>query len=397
MTASRRAFPGWSVPDQSWAGAVAYHALRWLPLVCVAVLTYLIFPLPGHITAPAVRVGEIADQTITAPFYFVVTKSDAERALEGEARAMAARPVYRFDAAAYDSVMVQVDTLFANLDVAAQDGVEEVQQTAGTVGARLGRAEGAYLLDRSRRLAVKAALASFLRGTLSQGVADGGRLRGDPSRYVSLRRGDVERVIPRDSILTFPDLMARAEDPGAGVSDEVGRRIVRQLTAALYRPTIVPDPLLTNMRREQLRASVDTVKYAVPAGERIVVAGQAVSQEARDKLIGLRNELHRRGEDAVVARSVAGGLLYNAIILATFWVLILLYRPESYAQLREMVFFGVLFGLVVLLSGALTRVFPWRPELIPIPFAAILLTVLYSGRVGLVGAVTLAILRWALP
>ncbi len=397
--AERRGFAGWHLSHQSWGGAVAYHALRWLPLVLVAVITYYVFPLPAHLAAPALRVGEIADQAVTAPFFFVVPKSDGERALEGEAKALTARPVYRFDPEAYDSVMTQIDSLFANLAVAAQDGIEEVQAVGAAAGVRLGKSEAEYLTDPGRRRLMKTALASFLKGTLSQGVADAATIRSESSRFLALRHGEAERVVPRDSILTFPDLMARAEEPHPGVVDEVGRRTVRQLTAALYRPTIVADPGLTNVRREQLRASVDSVKYSVPAGERIIVAGQPATAEARDKLLGLREELHRRGQDAVVARGVIGGILYNAIILATFWGLILLYWRESYHQLREMIFFGVLFALVVLASGALTRVFPWQPELIPIPFAAILVTMLYGGRTAVFAVIMLAMLlggQWAL-
>ena len=58
-----------------------------------------------------------------------------------------------------------------------------------------------------------------------------------------------------------------------------------------------------------------------------------------------------------------------------------------------------MFSFVVLLSGTLTHLFPWRPELIPIPFAAILVTMLYDGRTAVFAAMTLAILlggQWAL-
>jgi putative nucleotidyltransferase with HDIG domain len=64
-----------------------------------------------------------------------------------------------------------------------------------------------------------------------------------------------------------------------------------------------------------------------------------------------------------------------------------------------MVFFAALFALVILLTAGLAQVFPGRPELVPIPFAAILVTMLYNGRIGVFAAVTLAILldgQWAL-
>src|ERR687894_158663 len=91
--------------------------------------------------------------------------------------------------------------------------------------------------------------------------------------------------------------------------------------------------------------------------------------------------------------------MYNAIVLSAFWMLIVFYRRESYIELRQMAFFAGLFALVVLLTGGLAGLFPGRPELVPIPFAAILVTMLYNGRIGVFAAVILAILldgQWAL-
>jgi putative nucleotidyltransferase with HDIG domain len=387
--AARRSLPAWAL----------YHALRWTPVLVVAGIAFWAFPLPGRLATPTLHVGEAAPQTVTAPFFFVVPKSDAERALEGESRASGSRPVYRFDAGAYNTVIAQADTFFGRLDGIAIRSPDDVRGVAAALGVRLDPEEAQYLADPTKRRALQTAISDVLRGAIAQGIADAAVLRAEPSRWVMLRRGDAERAIERDSVGTFADFMAEAERPRAGVDDEVGRRLLRQLVAAFYRPTVVYDAGLTAARREELRAGVDSVKYAVAAGERIVTQGQPVTEEARDKLAGLQDELRRRGEDRVVARTVMGGLLYNAIILSTFWLIILLYRRESYDQLREMLFFGALFGFVVLLSGALTHVFPWRPELIPVPFAAILVTMLYDGRTAVFAAMTLAILlggQWAL-
>ncbi len=384
---------------RSWRERVVSHGARWAPLLGVAVLTHLVFPSPTRVATPAPAVGESVDATVTSPFHFQVLKSDAERALEGEARAMAARPVYQFDAPVYDSVVAGVDSFFARLELAAQDDVGEMRDEAAAAGVRLGRVEAELLMDGERRRAIRSALKQFLGGMLSQGVADAGTMRAEPSRVVALRRGEAEQLVPRDSILTFVDLMARVEGPHAGVSDEVGRRAIRQLTAAFYRPTVVFDPWLTRLRREEVRSSVDSVKYVVAAGERIAVGGQTITEETRHKLLGLQGELRRRGAEGGATRAFVGGVLYNAIILSTFWLLLLLYRRESYDRLREMAFFGVLFGLVVLLAATLTQLFPWRPELIPIPFAAIIISMLYNGRTAVFAAVMLAILlggQWAL-
>lgn len=87
-----------------------------------------------------------------------------------------------------------------------------------------------------------------------------------------------------------------------------------------------------------------------------------------------------------------GPLIYDFIILAVFWLLIANYRRETYAQLREMLFFAVLFSLAIVLSDLLDGLFPARAEPLPIPLAAMLLTLLYNGRIAITGAITLAFL-----
>jgi putative nucleotidyltransferase with HDIG domain len=96
---------------------------------------------------------------------------------------------------------------------------------------------------------------------------------------------------------------------------------------------------------------------------------------------------------------IIGPLLYDAALPGVFWLLLLFYRRETWDSLREMSFFTGLFVLVIALSGLLQHEVPGRPELIPISFAAILVTVLYHGRLSVFAAVTLAIvvgLQWEL-
>lgn len=378
---------------------VRFHSARWGLLAAVAVLTHLGFPAPASLSTPPVELEAAAGREIIAPFPFAVLKSDEEIAREGDARANTIRPVYRFSPTSGDSALAAMRTFFARLETGRTDAQQELASTGTGPRVRIHADEAAYLTDGAQREELQGLLSGYLTAMLARGVADAGVMRAEPSPLVSLRRGDSERIVPRDSLLTFADLMSRAEEVDPGPSTELGRRLFRKLTAAFYRPTVVPDQELSANRRDQARLEIDSVKYQVAAGERLVAAGEPISPEARDKILALRAELQRRGLDGFVSRTVAGPLLYNAIILSTFWLLLLLYRRESYNEIREVAFFAALFGLVVLLSAVLSRLFPDRPELLPIPFAAILITMLYNGRLALYAAVTLAILlggQWVL-
>ncbi|MEP6572471.1 MAG: HDIG domain-containing metalloprotein [Gemmatimonadota bacterium] len=90
--------------------------------------------------------------------------------------------------------------------------------------------------------------------------------------------------------------------------------------------------------------------------------------------------------------TTVGAILYNCLILSIFWLLLAFYRRETYVHFHEVSFIAGLFALVVLLSAAILHIFPDRPELLPISFAAILLTMLYNGRLAVYAAATLAML-----
>jgi len=389
---------------QSWSWAspgerLRFHLVRWAPLLAVALLTYMAFPPPIGIGAPVPAVGEISKRAVVAPFAFEVRKSPEEIAREGQSRALTAQPVYRFSATAYDSSLASARGFFAELERASESGGPDAVEAAIASRVRLGPQETRYLVDSTSRRRLQEVATHFLAEGLQRGVADAGAMRSEVSKDISLRRGETERIVPRDSILTFADLMEQAEAAGTNLPTAAGQRTLRRLVGAFYRPTVVLDPFITADRREQLRGSVDPVKYSVRTGERILRAGEPVTDEARAKLISLREEHRRRGTGGLALRSAAGALLYNATVLSAFWLLIVFYKRESYAQLREMAFFAGLFAMVVLLTAGLVSLFPGRPELMPIPFAAILVTMLYNGRIGVFAAVTLAILldgQWAL-
>ncbi|MBA3260467.1 MAG: HDIG domain-containing protein [Gemmatimonadales bacterium] len=397
---SRRPAP--AAPEAPFTGSlrerIRYHAVRWAPLLATAVFTYALFPVPVGVIAPLPRVGQVASRTVVAPFGYQVRKTTEEIAREGESRALTAQPVYRFSPTAYDSALASARSYFADLERASAAGADSVRARA-TTQVSLSPGETAYLADVHQRRQLQEVVTHFLAEALSRGVADAGVIRGEASPRVTLRRGDGERVIPRDSVRTFADLMEEAEAAGIVIDDGAGQRALRRLVGAFYVPTVVPDIPLTTARREQLRASVDPIRYNVRPGDGLVSAGEPVTEEGRVKLAGLYDELHQRGTDRFWVRGAIGALLYSVIVLGAFWLLMLFYRRETYSEARQMAFFGGLFSGVVLMTAGLTHLFPGRPELLPIPFAAILVTLLYNGRIGVFAALTLAVLldgQWAL-
>lgn len=380
-------------------GPLRYHGVRWLLLVFVAVVTYAMFPAPAAGPGQVPAIGAIAPRDVIAPVPFMVPKSPEQLEREGDALARTVRPVYRFSATAYDSAVGAVQGFFRALEAAAPTDPEAVQRAAAGSAVRLAEADAAVLADPDARRAIADLVTAVLGGALSRGVADAGVIRGEPSRMLLLQRADEETLTARDSIRTFADLVEMADRAGQRLGSEDAARTVRRLVAAFYRPTIVLDAELTERRRQQLRQSVDSVRYTVRAGERLATSDQVVTDEAHAKLTALAQELEDQEIENVALRTAFGTILFNIVVLTPFWLLLALYRRETYADLRHMMFFALLFAGVVLLSAAVHGLFDDRPELLPIPLAAMLITMLFNGRIALMAVMSLSILlggQWAL-
>ena len=216
---------------ESLSDRIKFHVVRWIPLLVTALVTYTLFPPPSGVLSRVPELGRRVDRTVVAPFPYQVRKTTDEMAREGEARALTAQPVYRFSPTAYDSALAAARDFFADLDRASAQGPELMRAVAAGQ-AHLGPEEAQYLSDPARRRAMRELVTHFLGETLSRGVADAGVIRGEPSRQITLRRNDSERVVARDSILTFADLMEQAEAAGIVVEDPAGQRTLRRIVGA---------------------------------------------------------------------------------------------------------------------------------------------------------------------
>jgi cyclic-di-AMP phosphodiesterase PgpH len=372
---------------------VRYHGSRWAWVVGLAALAYVSFPSSASHVAPLLKPGAVAEREVIAPFTFPVTKSDHDLAREAEQLAGTVKPIYEFQQRALDSATIALHALFAGLENASgQGGAEALIRMAEGAGVVLTVPEAAYLARGAKRRSIEKALAELFGRTLAVGVTAPGVLQVEQAPEVIVRRRSSETSVPQRQVLTYTQYLARARaahpDKGSSVADAVYLR----LAGYLFRPTLLLNALETERRRDELRGSVDPSKYIVRAGDRIVGAHEVVTNEAHEKLVALHHELVRQG--AAMSRSwggVFGPLLRDSLILSIFWVMMAFYRRETYSERRQVTLIGSLFGLVLLQAAAVARFFPQHPEIIVLPFTATMMTVLFNGRVSMIGAMILAI------
>ena len=371
---------------------VRYHLVRWVWVPALALVAQIAFPSSSADVAPLLEPGAQSDKEIVAPFNFVVNKSEDELQREAEELAATAKPIYEFRQHAYDSTATTMAAFFSAVDAAADQGPQAIIHAASDYGVPLTPQEAAYLSKGGKRRPLEQALDRLSDRTLAQGVTGPGVLQGEQSRELIVRRGSTESSVQRDQVLTFAQYLNRAKqlhpDAGSSVGDVLYLKLVRQF----FRPTLIPKPLETERRRNELRGSVDPSKYIVRAGDRIVGAHEVVTNEAHERLLTLHQELLRRGAATTYSiRGVIGPLLRDSLIIVIFWVLLVFYRRETYRDLRQVALIGGLFAVLRTQAGLVARFYPAHPEVVFMPFLAMMMTVLFNGRVSMIAAMILAV------
>ncbi len=379
------------------ASRYAYHSARWAPLAGLALLTYALFPMAGGFTVSVPNVGDISTEEVIAPFDFDVFKTDAEMQREGEALAAQFPPIYDYRPGVADSIATHVIEVFSLLEGGA-DTASTLLDIARSVDLPLSASEASYFQDPQIRRRFRNSLLSMIRSNLALGVAASNTIENETHVEVFLRRDTSEVRMNRDSITTRAQYLNRLMEYHPDANSAGGELLFVKLLNRFFRATVVPNVAATESARAEARASVDSIKDHVRENERIINSNEIVTDERRDRLLGLQQALVDR-EDLGRASlgGIVGQVLTNGLVVAVFWLLLLLYLPNIYSELRHMLVLAALMAIVILGAAANYRFIHPGAELIPIPFAALVMTVLFNGRIAMVAAMVMAVLLGFLP
>lgn len=373
-----------------------FHGTRIAIGIALASLAYLLFPGAPAERVPVYDVGAVASSSVIAPFAFAVPKPPAELERERAELARAAEPIFAYSAATLDSSLTDLRRFAAAIEAAANDpdpraALEAVRNAAAAFQVRLTPDEAAYLLRPAERAAILRAVGQVYERWSATGVAPSGVLdsvRGD----VIVRAPGGERRIRADAIMTFSALVTRARQVHPAPTSQAGDAVYLRVLGAFFRPTLRPDATATRLRVDELVRSVKPNRFEVRAGEKIVGANEVVSPEDHEKLRALASELAARpGTDRGVGRA-AGGIFLNFVILAVLGIVLAMFRREVYENIRFIGLFASVIALVLIGAAVVASATPVRPELVPVAFAAVILSALFDQRISLITAMVLALL-----
>ena len=378
-------------PEHVWPDAIVHHGFRIALLLALVLLLHVLFPPESVPDFPVYEEGDVPQQDVLAESRFTIPKSEAELTQERDEAAAAVAPVFVYDAAASDTMLVRVRRFIAHVDSAATPGNTE-QERRDRVRALLisyGFPVDADALDllvvaANRRLLLQSLERTIMR-ELPAGIVSASDFEDSPAPQWRLLRDGTERLLTRDTVHTQSRLYSRATQSlpataPAGLAD-----FQRLALILFFEGSIKLDRARTDAAREQARRTVPVVKTEVLQGERVIAAHEPVREAQLERLNAYRQHLAESGalgDGGTRFAATAGMFALNLMVLSIFGFLLYFYRQTVYTNARQVSLLAVLVALLMG-AGAIIARTGAPVELVPIAFPALVVAALWDGRMAL--------------
>ncbi len=386
-------------PEGRWPEGFIHHGARVLLLLVMAGSVSFMFPVSPLSDAPPVERGGVLEEDVVADVPFPVYKRPAELEREQQDAAASVNPIFVYDSTAIDSMLADVDRFFARVDTAVSAAESEraaalrVRDLLGAYALPSSTDEISIMLAPRSRAMLRGTVRDVVLDELPRGIARRGELEEAGQGRLRLVGMNGDRVVPADSVLQLTNLYDRSRLHVPSNAPAGYEQLQRLILVRFNVPSIQPDRQTTEVARELARAAVDPVKARFMRGQRIVPAREPVTEQDLERFRAYQQELERIGQ-AGGGRSgsrAIGGLLFNIIIFSLLGVLLYFYRPNVYRNLRHITVLAV---LVLALTGAAALIgnYDLPIALIPIAFPALVVAILWDGRLALNLSLIMAIL-----
>lgn len=360
---------------------------------------------------------------LTAAYTFAIRKTPAE--LEQERRLLQEQnlPVFHVDGGAVDRMEARITGSTKQLDVvldayrqwktasgqtpdaAAGDSLFYVSTRQNTLpllpepawegilrwAARSDSASAAAPAAPSRRL--DPLLVSVIREIAGDGILDISKDGILPQQLI-LRdtRARTQRVVNRVNVRDMQEAIETAETRLANRADPDLLAASRWLIRQSVSPTWRFDQQDTQQELQAALATLSETKGAVAQGQVIIRKGDIVT---RDRSVVLESYAEARAERTTTterALRYLGDLAILLMVIAAFLVYLYLIYPTDFHKPRWIGQILLTVSLILVLNRMVYDVGTLSPYLVPVAIAPILLTIIYSSRVGVLATMLLAIL-----
>jgi hypothetical protein len=353
---------------------------------------YLPLDIPG--------LGEVAPDDIVSPFDYPIHKSPEELERERQIVLANLKPVLVFDTVATKNIQNGAREWFEKLDSFELSTTPPETKIAFLKKNNPTLSESAInqIIIKKNNLQIKTIVLTVIDSLVSGGiVADLNMLPLKNSRLVLIAYGDSARAYLRESI---PDTTSLKTVASARALIKFGRNTdigvaAGEIIALFLKPNLVFDQAATEKNRKDELAAIPLIKGMVFRGEKIINAGERVSDFHRDELVSMakyRNQVNPGRGLWELLLPLLGRLFFVAFPILFFYFFLFYFRNRIFSGNSDLLLFAIIIaGEVLLLHVIMSQGFLSK-YLVPLAIASMLSTILYDEQIGLAMTTALAML-----
>lgn len=217
------------------------------------------------------------------------------------------------------------------------------------------------------------------------------------SYEIAVTSGDVSEIVDKEDFNDLEEAWTEAKREVTDVfpEDELLLGVGYRIIVEFMKPNVIFDRDETERRQNGATGRVPRFQGIIMENERIVDANTRITPELLLKLESYQHAIDQRER---VERGLAvilpwlGRFVLVTLILSLFFASLKTYRSDLFNQDKILILFGSLFLGIVSISHLFVTTFGLSEYLIPFTVGAMVLTVLFDGRIAMSASVALAAL-----
>jgi len=356
-----------------------YLNLIFATALVIGFLYYISNPYRNVSYEYDLKLGEISERDIIAPFEFPVFKSESTLDNEKENAAKKVTPIYSVSDNLKFNAQKNLDFIFQQF--------QHTHLTENTVVSNLDK-NGLHLSQESIEALKNRNTREFTYNYFAEKLSkifDIG-IYPDNFQYQKIRIYENSRVreVPLSNRYSIEEATTKLQEEAP---PSIPEKLIHELSNITLIANIVQDRQHTNIERQHAKEEVPLTIGKVLKNEKIISKNQKVTAIDLLKIESLQKAQQEQGSNRTMLEmfiSALGIALYSLILITLFIYYIIIFHPKEINSIARMILIMTCILGTVLLTLIVNNIFHVSSIIIPVMLPVIIIAIIFNAEVGIV-------------
>ena len=340
----------------------------------IAVLHFVVSPYRLVSYDYNLKLGQISEKNIIAPFEFKIYKSDETIISEQEAAASKVRSVYKVSENLKYNAQKNLDFILIDNES------ENMRDKLSKSGYNLSPETIEYLSIENNRLEIYNYLTEILTKIFNIGIFP----ENFSYREIQIARGNKIRNYHLSRLYSLEEAKEKLIE---NVKSDEKRKALQELGNIILIENIIIDNEITKLEKQKAKEKVSLTMGKVLRNEKIVSKNQKITATELLKLNSLLRNQKEQGAsktDKDLIISSFGIFLFSLFLLLVFYYILQLFFSQNFHSFPRLIVIAGCFLISIILTIFVNNVFEVPSLLIPFSFSVLLIALIFNSHIGII-------------